>query len=79
MSVVKTGVANAPLHGGHCPRWLFEKMKQLCAAIVEIIVIEYGPEEYFGDFQTLYGFKLSAVYWALIGIPPVLLQLCVVH
>lgn len=42
---MKTGIANVPLHGGHCPPWLFEKMKQLGALIVEVIVMEYGPAE----------------------------------
>jgi uncharacterized protein len=42
---MRTGVAKAPLHGGHCPPWLFEKMKQLGAAIVEVIVYEYGSGE----------------------------------
>ncbi|MFA5537292.1 MAG: DUF763 domain-containing protein [Bacillota bacterium] len=42
---MKTGIANVPLHGGQCPPWLFEKMKQLGTAIVEVIVMEYGPTE----------------------------------
>lgn len=42
---MRTGVAKAPLHGGHCPPWLFEKMKQLGAAIIEVIVYEYGSGE----------------------------------
>lgn len=42
---MRTGVAKAPLHGGHCPPWLFEKMKQLGAAMVQVIVYEYGPAE----------------------------------
>lgn len=42
---MRTGVANVPLHGGHCPPWLFEKMKQLGAVMIEVIVIEYGPAE----------------------------------
>jgi len=42
---MQTGIANVPLHGGQCPPWLFEKMKQLGAAMVEVIVLEYGPAE----------------------------------
>ncbi len=38
----KTGSATAPLHGGHCSPWLFAKMKELSAAIVEAMVLEYG-------------------------------------
>jgi len=42
---MRTGMANLPLHGHHCPRWLFDRMVGLSAAIVEVIVEEYGPEE----------------------------------
>lgn len=42
---MRTGISNVPLHGGHCPPWLFEKMKQLGAAIIQVIVTEYGTEE----------------------------------
>jgi hypothetical protein len=42
---MQTGIANVPLHGGHCPPWLFQRMKQLGAAMVEVIVLEYGPAE----------------------------------
>ncbi len=42
---MRTGTAHVPLHGGHCPPWLFEKMKQLGAVMIEVIVREYGPAE----------------------------------
>lgn len=42
---MRTGIANLPLHGGQCPPWLFEKMVPLSRAIVETIVMEFGPEE----------------------------------
>lgn len=42
---MKTGSADLPLHGGHCPRWLFETMTTLGAAIVEAILIEHSREE----------------------------------
>ena len=42
---MRTGTVLAPLHGGHCPPWLFQKMKQLSAAIIQVIVYEYGPAE----------------------------------
>mgnify|MGYP001478596929 CR=1 FL=1 len=41
----RRGVADLPLHGGHCPPWLFERMHRLAGAIVEAIVLDYGPEE----------------------------------
>lgn len=42
---MKTGSADLPLHGGHCPRWLFEKMTTLGASIIEAILIEHSREE----------------------------------
>lgn len=42
---MRTGVASLPLHGGHCPPWLFERMKRLGVAIIEAIVQEFGPQE----------------------------------
>lgn len=42
---MRTGISNVPLHGGQCPPWLFEKMKQLGSAIIQVIVMEYGTEE----------------------------------
>jgi len=42
---MRTGIANLPLHGHHCPRWLFERMAKLGSAIIEAIVEEYGPTE----------------------------------
>lgn len=42
---MKTGMAKVPLHGGYCPPWLFEKMKQLGAVIIEAIIYEYGTTE----------------------------------
>ena len=42
---MRTGIANSPLHGGFCPPWLFEQMKRLSAAMVEVIVEEFSPEE----------------------------------
>ncbi len=41
----KVGVAILPLDIGHCPRWLFEKMKRLSRAIMVVIREEFGPEE----------------------------------
>lgn len=41
----RTGIANLPLHGGKAPRWLFERMATLGPAIVEVLVLERGPDE----------------------------------
>jgi len=38
------GVADLPLHTGRVPRWLVPIMKRMAAAIVDIMVLEFGPE-----------------------------------
>jgi len=43
---MRTGLANLPLHTGHCPKWLFPRMKKLGGAISEVIVNEQGHEEF---------------------------------
>jgi hypothetical protein len=43
---MKSGVAELPLHWGSAPRWLFERMKKLSRAMTEIIINEYGTEEF---------------------------------
>lgn len=42
---MRTGITQVPLHGGHCPPWLFAKIKELGAMIIQVIVYEYGSEE----------------------------------
>ena len=52
---MRTGVANLPLHGGKCPAWLFKHMKALSAAIIEVILEDFGTEEVLR--------RLSDPYW----------------
>ena len=52
---MRTGIANLPLHPGKCPAWLFKRMKNLSGAMSEIIIYEYGQEEFLK--------KLSDPYW----------------
>jgi len=42
---MKRSITSLPLHYGRAPAWLFQKMKHLSAAIMEIIIMEFGPEE----------------------------------
>ena len=42
---MKRSVTTLPLHYGKVPRWLFDKMKRLSAAIASLIIIEFGPRE----------------------------------
>ena len=43
---MRTGIATLPLDYGHCPRWLFERMKNLTRGIAVAIIEEFGPEEF---------------------------------
>jgi len=42
----KSGVANLPLHYGHVPKWLSERMASLGLAITEAILQDFGKTEY---------------------------------
>ncbi|MCX7965968.1 MAG: DUF763 domain-containing protein [Syntrophorhabdaceae bacterium] len=41
----KRSVTNLPLHFGKAPFWLFSRMKRFSAAIIEIILLEFGAKE----------------------------------
>ena len=41
----KAGTADLPLHGGHVPKWLADRMTRLGAVIVEAIIHHYGCDE----------------------------------
>ena len=45
MSAQRTGTADLPLHGGHVPRWLADRMTTLGGLIAETIVLHYGRRE----------------------------------
>jgi hypothetical protein len=58
----KSGFANLPLHYGKAPRWLFKRMVLLSKAIVEIIIYEYGVDEFLRKISNPYWFQaLSCV------------------
>ncbi|MFW6176382.1 MAG: DUF763 domain-containing protein [Thermoplasmatota archaeon] len=40
------GTTDLPLHGGNAPRWLFKRMVRLSRGITEVIVDEYGVDEF---------------------------------
>jgi len=42
----RSGQADLPLHYGRVPSWLYSRMRNLGGAIVEAIVLEYGPNEF---------------------------------
>jgi hypothetical protein len=41
----RSGSADLPLHGGHVPVWLAERMAKLGLAIVENILMDYGKDD----------------------------------
>jgi len=44
--MIRRGIATFTLDTGQCPRWLFERMVKLGKSMVEVIVEEYGPDEF---------------------------------
>jgi hypothetical protein len=44
---MRQGTANLPLHHGHAPRWLFDRMVKISAEIASWIVVEQGSAELF--------------------------------
>ena len=42
---MRTGSADLPLHGGHVPKWLADRMTALGRVLAEAIVVEYGRAE----------------------------------
>ncbi|MEO0076106.1 MAG: DUF763 domain-containing protein [candidate division WOR-3 bacterium] len=43
---MRSGIAELPLHWGNAPKWLFTRMTKLSRAIVEVIIGEFGIEEF---------------------------------
>jgi hypothetical protein len=44
--MIQRGVASFGLDYGHCPPWLFMRMVKLGREMVEVLVAEYGPDEF---------------------------------
>jgi uncharacterized protein len=53
--VKRSGIADTPLHGGHVPSWLAERMTRLGTAIVESIILHYGHSAFLS--------RLSDPFW----------------
>ncbi len=73
----RTGIANLPLHGGKCPRWLFDRMTRLSKAITEVIIHEYSQEEFLRRLTDPYWFQAFscaiAFDWHSSGVSTTLL------
>src|SRR5438105_8621129 len=74
--VMQRGIATFTLDHGHCPPWLFERMVRLGRSMTEVIVTEYGADEYIarlGDpvwFQSLG--TVLAFDWNASGLTTIL-------
>ena len=54
---MKTGQVDLPLHYGKAPRWLFNRMVRLARPVSEIIILEYGQEEFLKRISEPYFFQ----------------------
>jgi hypothetical protein len=54
---MRTGFAQLPLHHGRAPRWLFTRMVKLARAIIEVMVVEQGREEFLRRVSDPYWFQ----------------------
>lgn len=52
-----SGSADMPLHGGHVPPWLSERMAKLGLAIVETIAMEFGTQEVISKLANPFWFQ----------------------
>lgn len=43
---MKRGIATFTLDSGKCPPWLFERMVKLGRSMTDVLIEEYGPDEY---------------------------------
>lgn len=53
----RRGITNLPLHTDHAPRWLWNRMVKLSGAITEVILDEYGHEEFLRRISNPYWFQ----------------------
>src|SRR5262245_44265723 len=68
----RSGFADLPLHSGHVPQWLAERMTKLGTAITEAVVRDYGASEFLSRLSDPFWFQaLGAVMgmdWHSSGI-----------
>jgi len=68
----RSGSADLPLHGGHVPRWLADRMTRLGAVLTEAIVHHYGRDEFLRRMAHPFWFQsfgaLMGMDWHSSGI-----------
>jgi hypothetical protein len=62
----RAGTGDLPLHSGHVPKWLADRMTRLDAMISEAIVQHYGRDELLRRLADPFWFS-SASMLAIIG------------
>ncbi|HRS06816.1 MAG TPA: DUF763 domain-containing protein [Candidatus Ratteibacteria bacterium] len=74
--MIRRGIATFTLDTGKCPRWLFERMVKLGNQVIEIIVDEYGPDEFIARISDPVWFQslgtVLAFDWNASGLTTVL-------
>lgn len=74
--MIRRGIATFTLDTGKCPRWLFERMVKLGSQVLEIIVDEYGPDEFIARVSDPVWFQslgtVLAFDWNASGLTTVL-------
>jgi uncharacterized protein len=63
--VKRSGTADLPLHGGHVPPWLANRMTELGTAISEHILLEYGTSEFLTRLSDPFWFQ---AFGAVMGM-----------
>ena len=53
----RTGITTLPLHRGKIPRWLFDRMVKLAGGITEVLIYEYGQDEFSRRISDPYWFQ----------------------
>ena len=53
----RKGAVNLPLHRGHPPSWLFNRMVELSGALTSVIIEEYSLEEFLNRISNPSWFK----------------------
>lgn len=61
----RSGTADLPLHGGHVPKWLAERMTKLGTAITETIVYNYGVSAFLSRLSDPFWFQ---AFGAVMGM-----------
>jgi uncharacterized protein len=68
----KSGSADLPLHGGHVPKWLSDRMTRLGVVLTEAIVHHYGQDEFLRRLAHPFWFQsfgaLMGMDWHSSGI-----------